>query len=132
VESSNSRKFTILSFFLLSALGAYLFFRGLTQLLDWFKLTNMVTAAVGGYPWKVVGGVISGAVGLVTFVGLSVNQKATSFSDEVFTEAKKVTWPTGKETYASTLVVVIMVVSAGILLFVLDSIWNWIFRAILS
>lgn len=132
MEATNSRKFTILAFFLISALLGYIFFRGLTQVLDWLKMTNMVTAAVGGYSWKVVGGTISGVLAFITFLILCLNKKSVSFADEVFNEGRKVTWPTAKETYSSTLVVVIMVVTAGVVLFLLDNVWNWIFRALLS
>lgn len=132
MENTNNRKFTVLSFFIVSALFAFVFFRGFTQVADWTKTTNIIAAAVGGYPWKVVGGSISGLVGFILFLGLSMNRKATAFTDEVFAEARKVTWPSGQETYKTTLVVGIMVIVAGLLFFLLDNIWNWIFRALLS
>ncbi len=131
MEQVNYRKFTILSFLLLAALFGFLFFRGLTQILDWMKMTSVVAQAVGGFSWPIVGGGISGIAGFALFLSLSLNKKATSFFDEVFGEAQKVTWPTGKETYASTAIVVVMVVSAGLMLFLLDNIWNWFFKFLL-
>lgn len=131
MEQVNYRKFTTLTFLLLAALFGFLFFRGLTQVLDWMKMTATVSQAVGGFSWTMVGGGISGIAGFALFLGLSLNKKATSFFDEVFGEAQKVTWPTGKETYASTAIVVVMVLAAAVMLFLLDNIWNWFFKFLL-
>jgi preprotein translocase SecE subunit len=129
---ANVRKFTVLTFVIFAVLFGYVFYRALGQVLDWMRLTNTVTAAVGGYAWPVVGGVFSGFMGFALLIGLSLNQKATQFFDEVFGEAYRVTWSSGKETYASTVVVVIMVFIAGLMLFLLDNIWNWFFQLLLS
>lgn len=44
---------------------------------------------------------------------------------EVRAEARKVTWPTRKETIASTIAVFIMVTLASIFLFLADQILAW-------
>jgi len=132
VENQNNRKFTILAFFIISVIFGYVFYRGLTQVVDWMKVTNTITAALHLSSWKVAGGLISGVTAFIAFLILATNSKATSFSDEVFAETRKVTWPSGQDTYRTTLVVGIMVGIAGVMLFLLDNIWNWIFKAILS
>lgn len=129
---TNNRKFTILTFFILAAIFGFVFFRALTQVLEWAKYTNVVTSWFGNYPWKVVGGVISGGVAFVAFIIASVNSKATSFFDEVYAEARKITWPNGQDTYRATLVVSIMVLVSMLMFFVLDNIWRWVFQVLLS
>ncbi len=132
MENVNNRKFTVLTFFVFASIFGYVFFRGLTQVLDWLKLTNTVTAALGGYPWKVVGGGISGLTAFAVFLGVTLSSRSTSFFDEVFGEIRKITWPSGNDTYRTTLVVGVMVGVAVIGLFLLDNIWNWLFTWLLS
>ena len=52
------------------------------------------------------------------------------FVQEVRQEAKKVTWPTRKETSVSTLMVFIMVVVAAIFFFLVDQTMAWGVRQI--
>jgi len=54
------------------------------------------------------------------------------FVDQVKTETKKVTWPTKKETIASTIAVFIMVTLAAIFLFFADQILAYVINLILS
>lgn len=51
---------------------------------------------------------------------------------EVRLEAKKVTWPSRKETIASTIAVFIMVALASVFLFLSDQILAWIVSKILN
>ena len=46
--------------------------------------------------------------------------------DEAWSELKKVTWPTRKETQAATLVVVVTVIIAAMLLGLFDMVWSWL------
>jgi len=59
---------------------------------------------------------VSAAIALQTEVGRS----GWSFVAGARTEARKVVWPTRKETTQTTLMVVVMVVIVGILLWLLD------------
>jgi preprotein translocase subunit SecE len=130
VETEN-RKYTILTFFLLSAICGYVLYLTLTQVADWMKFGGSNAFGLG-YPWPVVGGAISAALGLVLFIGLSMNTKATTFFDEVFSEVFKVTWPTFKETSASTVVVTVMVLVATLILAMMDYFWGAFFNLILN
>jgi preprotein translocase subunit SecE len=47
------------------------------------------------------------------------------FLQEVRQEAKKITWPTRKETMITTVMVLIMVVLASIFFLIVDAILNW-------
>ena len=59
-------------------------------------------------------------------------ERARLFLSEVRNELKRVTWPTQKEVYATTVVVIATSVFFGIYLFALDSIllaiFSWILR----
>jgi preprotein translocase subunit SecE len=123
---TESRKLSILSFLILSALCSYAFYLFLTEVANWLKLGG--ANVLLGQPWPVVGGTISSVLGLIGFLILSTNQKTTEFTDEVFGELKKVTWPTGKETAASTLVVSVMVIIAAVMFLIMDLIWKAFFE----
>ena len=59
-------------------------------------------------------------------------ERARLFLSEVRNELKRVTWPTRKEVYATTLVVILTSVFFGVYLFALDlgmdAIVRWILR----
>ena len=55
-----------------------------------------------------------------------------AFTKQVKADAKKVTWPTRKETILSTIMVFIMVVMASIFLFLTDQVVATIIRWILG
>ena len=59
-------------------------------------------------------------------------EQARLFLSEVRNELKRVTWPTQKEVYATTVVVILTSVFFGIYLFLIDTLFfnlvQWIFR----
>ena len=59
-------------------------------------------------------------------------ERARLFLSEVRNELKRVTWPSSKEVYATTIVVILTSVFFGIYLFVVDfglnNLVQWIFR----
>ena len=59
-------------------------------------------------------------------------ERARLFLSEVRNELKRVTWPSNKEVYATTVVVILVSIFFGLYLFVLDyglnSLVQWIFR----
>ncbi len=58
--------------------------------------------------------------------------RATSFLNEVWAELRKVHWPTRKETYAATAVVIVITVIVAVFLGVVDFAVSHIVRVILS
>ena len=58
--------------------------------------------------------------------------RATNFLVEVWSELKKVHWPTRKETYAATIVVIVITVIVAIFLGVVDYALSHVVRPILS
>ncbi len=58
--------------------------------------------------------------------------RAGNFLGEVWSELKKVHWPTRKETYAATIVVVVITVLVAVYLGVVDYAVSHVVRAVLS
>jgi preprotein translocase subunit SecE len=57
--------------------------------------------------------------------------KTTEFLANVRSELKKVTWPTRKDTYASTVVVITLVLVVAVFLWVIDSALSTMIRTLL-
>jgi preprotein translocase subunit SecE len=53
-------------------------------------------------------------------------ERARLFLSEVRNELKRVTWPSRREVYATTVVVVIMSAAVGMYLFAIDQLLIWI------
>lgn len=58
-------------------------------------------------------------------------EKGTTFLSEVAAEMKKVTWPDGRQTAASTLVVVVFTLVISIYLFGVDALVHWLINKLL-
>lgn len=57
--------------------------------------------------------------------------KTTDFLANVRSELQKVTWPTRKDTYASTVVVITLVLVVAVFLWVIDSVLSTMIRFLL-
>lgn len=58
--------------------------------------------------------------------------KTTEFLSNVKSELKKVTWPTRKETYGSTVVVIVLVLVVAVFLWAVDSALSTAIRMLLN
>ncbi len=58
--------------------------------------------------------------------------KVSEFLGDVKAELQKVTWPTRKETYGSTVVVIILVLMVAVFLWVVDSALSTLIRTLLN
>ncbi len=54
------------------------------------------------------------------------------FMNQVRAEARKIVWPTGRETMITALMVVLMTGTLGIFFFGIDSLFCWIVRMLLG
>jgi preprotein translocase subunit SecE len=61
-----------------------------------------------------------------------VNLKVTEFLQQVKAELQKVTWPTRKETYGSTMVVIVLVLMVAVFLWVVDSALSALIKTLLN
>ena len=68
----------------------------------------------------------AGLVALMTAVITYRSQKIHTFVVEVCVELSKVTWPTRKETWSQTIVVIIVSIIAAVILGVFDALWSQI------
>ncbi len=67
---------------------------------------------------------IAFASGVAVAVGLYFHPRLNSLATEVGIELSKVSWPTRKETYSATIIVLITSVIAAVYLGVLDFFWS--------
>ena len=61
-----------------------------------------------------------------------MNFKVTEFLQLVKAELQKVTWPTRKETYGSTVVVIVLVLMVAVFLWVVDTGLSALIQALLN
>ena len=69
-------------------------------------------------------GLVSIAVGLLSFFLLIRNEEALRFTDEVVRELSRVTWPSKEETTRSTTVVIVTAVFVAGVLGIYDLVWK--------
>jgi len=61
-----------------------------------------------------------------------VNFKVAEFLQQVKAELQKVTWPTRKETYGSTVVVIVLVLMVAVFLWVVDTALSTMIQTLLN
>jgi len=54
------------------------------------------------------------------------------FFNQVKAEARKIVWPTGRETMVTTLMVILMTGTLGIFFFGIDSLFGWIVKMLIG
>ncbi|TNF51517.1 MAG: preprotein translocase subunit SecE [Deltaproteobacteria bacterium] len=61
-----------------------------------------------------------------------MNFKVGEFLQQVKAELQKVTWPTRKETYGSTMVVIVLVLMVAVFLWIVDSALSAMIQTLLN
>ena len=61
-----------------------------------------------------------------------MNSKVTEFLQQVKAELQKVTWPTRKETYGSTMVVIVLVLMVAVFLWIVDSALSTLIQTLIN
>jgi preprotein translocase subunit SecE len=72
-----------------------------------------------------------GIAGAAALIALR-NERVLTLATEVSTELKKVTWPTRKETFAATIVVIVTVLVSSVILGLFDQMWGWLTRLLFN
>jgi preprotein translocase subunit SecE len=75
-------------------------------------------------PNEVVATVVSAAIAVGTALVLYRTEKSHRLVVDVISELSKVTWPSRKETYASTLVVIVTSIIAAAIIGSFDFVWS--------
>jgi len=75
-------------------------------------------------PSEVLVTILSAAVGLGTALALYRNERSHRLVTDVVGELAKVTWPSRKETYASTIVVIVTSIIAAAIVGSFDFVWS--------
>lgn len=75
-------------------------------------------------PSETIIAVASGLVAAIAAVAAFRAKKVHTFVTEVCVELSKVTWPTRKETWSQTIVVIIVSAIAAVILGVFDGVWS--------
>lgn len=122
---NNQQKWVNLSFVAASLLLAYVLFVLATK----FSVILDFEGRVGSLDKILMAGAF--AVGLGFFIALSKSGRATNFMQEVVAEVSKVTWPTVDETVKATIAVLIAVTIAGVVLWLVDSLWVYLIGLVL-
>jgi len=123
MENQN-QKWVNLSLFAFAALIGYVFFSLMNNVAGTYDLEARIQNID-----LVIRAVSAGLAGLL-FLILYKSERTTSYMNEVMVELSKVTWPTRKETYRATVIVLVTVLIAGMLLGGLDALWTWLLRFI--
>lgn len=92
-----------------------------------FYQLNVMFAGANHLPQVIA--ILSG-VGLAT--GCIMNAKSNAFAAEVVAELKKVTWPSQKEIYAATIVVIITLIIMAVILYMFDMLWAYLIKLMIS
>lgn len=117
---NNQQKWVNLSFVAAALLTAYVVFVLSTK----FSVILDFDGRIRSLDKILVGGSV--LLGVVLFLGLAKSAVANTFMSEVVAEVAKVTWPTTNETFKATIAVLIAVTIAGVVLWIVDSIWVYL------
>ncbi|MCK6510759.1 preprotein translocase subunit SecE [Myxococcota bacterium] len=118
------RRWVVLAFLGLGLLGVWVLgetFKSLFYYLrpygvrDYVILTESFTLA------NLIGFVVAAGISLRLWFHQDVNQAAHEVIDEMY----RVTWPTGKDTQTSTIVVIITTIIFSLFLWFFDQVWSW-------
>ncbi len=112
----NQRAVAVL--FIIGGVLAGVFFRSLSLAVMGYAVLE--DPLLVGLPASTLIGVVAGIVALVVLLR---NEKASTFTDSVVSELKRVTWPSREETFSNTGIVVGATVFFATLLSTYDFLW---------
>ncbi len=80
--------------------------------------------------YRVIGLVVLAIMAASVMYTTAIGQRTWNFALEARVELRKVVWPTRTEATQTTLIVIAVVILVGILLWLLDTLFQWVFGAI--
>lgn len=123
-------RYVMAGFFAAGMAGAYVIGRAIEGLWanasnkDWFVQNFPRLAAVEDK--STYGIVIGGIIALIVVARTYRRQEVRTWADEVAAELQKVVWPTRKDVYNSTFIVIVASTVATIYLALLDRLWAFV------
>lgn len=112
--------------------GNYRVFQGSCIAAIIFALFPMIIFAVniGGYPFSVIFALLSLAIIVLAIIAMKTRWQV--YIKEMTGEVKKLTWLSVKELIKATAVVLVFVLAFALLIYVLDLLFGWPIKALLS
>ncbi|MCB9060685.1 MAG: preprotein translocase subunit SecE [Halobacteriovoraceae bacterium] len=122
LDAKDSKKVINAFVAIVSMISAYVFVRFFSQLGEWFDLEAKISNFNG------VSQGIGGAIGLIAFLAVTKNSKASKYMAEVYSELTKVVWPNKDEIVKVTVGIVIGVTITSLFFVLID----WLTREFLT
>lgn len=126
------QRYVLAAFFTAGILGAYVLGKAIHGLWswaankDWFHNTLPSLAAVADEERATYGTALGAVIALIVVIRVYRRPDVRAWADEVANELSKVKWPTRKEVYSSTVVVIAASAVATIYLALLDRLWSFV------
>ena len=127
-----SQRYVLAGFFAAGMLGAFVLGRAIQAIWaglsnkDWFSTSVPRLAAVADDEKSTISLLIGAVVALVVVIRTYRKPEVRSWTDEVASELAKVKWPTRKEVWNSTVIVIAASTVATVYLALLDRLWAFI------
>jgi preprotein translocase subunit SecE len=127
-----SERYVLAGFFAAGMLGAFVLGRAIQAIWagasnkDWFSTTVPRLAAVADDEKSTISLLIGAVIALVVVIRTYRKPEVRTWTDEVASELAKVKWPTRKEVWNSTVIVIAASTVATVYLALLDRLWAFI------
>lgn len=127
-----SERYVLAGFFAAGMLGAFVLGRAIQAIWagasnkDWFSTTVPRLAAVADEDKSTISLLIGAVIALVVVIRTYRKPEVRTWTDEVASELAKVKWPTRKEVWNSTVIVIAASTVATVYLALLDRLWAFI------
>jgi len=127
-----SERYVLAGFFAAGMLGAFVLGRAIQSIWagvsnkDWFSTTVPRLAAVADDDKSTISLIIGAVIALVVVIRTYRKPEVRAWTDEVASELAKVKWPTRKEVWNSTVIVIAASTVATVYLALLDRLWAFI------
>lgn len=127
-----SERYVLAGFFAAGMLGAFVLGRAIQSIWaglsnkDWFSTSVPRLAAVADDEKATISLLIGAVIALVVVIRTYRKPEVRTWTDEVASELAKVKWPTRKEVWNSTVIVIAASTVATVYLALLDRLWAFI------
>ena len=127
-----SERYVLAGFFVAGMIGAFVSGRAIQAIWtgvsnkDWFSTRVPVLAAVADEDKSTISLLLGAVVALIVVIRTYRKPEVRTWTDEVASELAKVKWPTRKEVWNSTVIVISATAVSTVYLALLDRLWAFI------